>query len=757
MAQREYKPKGVSNHPKDLGLPMLPGNNFHDQPICRSTIRKSHTLAMPRAVAPNAAPPAQYDYMNLPPGLQTRPSQRPSTMPPAPQEDIVLRFLAYFKESVPEGANENVRVRRVAIVYHDTDKTLLVREANQLNSGMSQGVLVRRQKVYKPGSEECYAPSDFYLGAEVVCHGVTFCIVDMDERTRKFYGNVPEQALPWPEEDIYNASTIPRAMTHKPKKQISTVDMDQRRQMEFAAAGSMSKHHPDDVRAAQQFLQTKLHQHLQFAAVWDDRSKRHGDCRLFVVRFFLENDTLEVSEARKENDGRDTTSNKVIGRMRVLKPNTTADLSVIDHQHDTFGLKLKSHYLTHKDLFVGATVDIHNKKFFLYDADSATREWYKEKEDVDLEPAVDISGTLNRDAPKPVVHVAPPPNGFGTEADSLQNWQYILLRPAKKDYDKLAREDGKVMRFSAVLHGDVSPEDESRGFVVNYYRATDEVEIIEQQVKNSGHIGGKFLGKGTHGRKYDPNSFYEGAVVTIQGRQFRLLEMDVASRKLVDGVVAPTTQERLRQLITLLRDLVSQRFYSAREAFRSIAPGGHVTSPILKTFFASCNTNITDEEAASIVAQFDVTGNGWWDFLTFRSAVDIGNSFSLDVMANRTTAIQETTMADAELISTLSSIAGDTESTLKTKQLTMMLRDKLLQRRGSVHELFRLLAGNAPNSTMSENEFRRGLIDLLHFQLKPSDFEVMVSVLFPPWRQGREVTLREFCDFVDNKKMYLKQ
>jgi hypothetical protein len=694
---------------------------------------------------------AKYDFQNAP--------SRKNSVAKTPEvpEDTILRFLAYYKEGIPEGVKESVRVRRVAVLFHIRDNTLLVREANQINSGLSQGVLVRRQRIMTPKDPSvAYGPSDFYLGAHIVCYGTTYCIVDMDERTRKYYGDVPEQGLPWPEEDVYNTKTMPDHLTHKAKKQISTVDMDLRRQMEFAAAGGMSKHHPDDVRAAQQFLTTKLHQNLQFAAIWDDRERKHGDCRLFVVKYYLENDTVELCESRKENCGREQTSNKFVGRQRVIKPNTTVDLRVIDHQHDTFGLKLKSHYLTHHDLFVGAQIVIHNKSFTLYDADTATREWYQTTENKTLADPIDVTDILNRDVPPPVVHVAPPYNGYGTEEDSLQNWAHILLRPAKKDIAKLAREDGKVMRFSAVFYGSLAPEDEAREFVVNYYRATDEIEIVEVQVRNSGHIGGKFLAKGTHGVKYNPDNFYEGAVVTIQGRQFKLIEMDAASKKAANGEVPTASVERIRQLITLFRDIVARRFYTTREAFRAIAPDGFLTVPILVSFLAANNTPVTLEEAASVIAHFDTQGSGRWPFGVFHKAIEIPNSFNMDVCANRATSIGDTQVAQPELIGTLKGVARDTQSVSRRKELTNLLREKLVQRRSTTYEVFRLLAGSAPNATMSEKEFRTALVDLLHLDLKPCDLDVVAEVFFPSWRGGRPVTLRE-CDFIAECPTYLSE
>eukprot|EP00759_Apiculatamorpha_spiralis_P021183 PhF_6_TR26181/c0_g1_i2/m.37215 len=148
---RQYQPKGYTNMPQEHGIPLLPGNNFHDDPICRANLKKSHTLGMNRSTAQDPPPLAKYEFQHTQP-TSTVGSRRSSQIatPPIeapPVEDIILRFLAYFKEGVPEGVGETVRIRRVAVLYHLQDNTLLVREASQINSGMAQGVLVRRQRV----------------------------------------------------------------------------------------------------------------------------------------------------------------------------------------------------------------------------------------------------------------------------------------------------------------------------------------------------------------------------------------------------------------------------------------------------------------------------------------------------------------------------------------------------------------------------------------------------------------------------------
>lgn len=61
----------------------------------------------------------------------------------------VLRFLAYFQESVVETANENYRIRKCVVYYYLEDGTIHVTEPRVENSGIVQGLFIKRQKIPK--------------------------------------------------------------------------------------------------------------------------------------------------------------------------------------------------------------------------------------------------------------------------------------------------------------------------------------------------------------------------------------------------------------------------------------------------------------------------------------------------------------------------------------------------------------------------------------------------------------------------------
>jgi len=74
----------------------------------------------------------------------------------------VLRFYGYFKEHVVESRLENARVRHVTIFYYLEDKSIMITEPKQVNSGVPQGPFLKRLVYLKP--DGCpMMPDDFAL------------------------------------------------------------------------------------------------------------------------------------------------------------------------------------------------------------------------------------------------------------------------------------------------------------------------------------------------------------------------------------------------------------------------------------------------------------------------------------------------------------------------------------------------------------------------------------------------------------------
>lgn len=99
----------------------------------------------------------------------------------------VLRFTAFFKESVAESRLENMRVHKLTLFYYLEDKSIMIIEPKQVNSGIPQGGFLKRQMVLRPDGMTPFMPQDFSVGADVQIYGRALRITDCDEYTRQFY------------------------------------------------------------------------------------------------------------------------------------------------------------------------------------------------------------------------------------------------------------------------------------------------------------------------------------------------------------------------------------------------------------------------------------------------------------------------------------------------------------------------------------------------------------------------------------------
>ena len=110
----------------------------------------------------------------------------PRVQPPWIKYDRkVLRFYAYFQEHVVESRLENYRLRKVKIYYYLADETIFITEPKIENSGIPQGVFLKRQKVPKSGEDSTnYTWRDLDLALSVNLFERIFRIYDCDSFTK---------------------------------------------------------------------------------------------------------------------------------------------------------------------------------------------------------------------------------------------------------------------------------------------------------------------------------------------------------------------------------------------------------------------------------------------------------------------------------------------------------------------------------------------------------------------------------------------
>ena len=102
----------------------------------------------------------------------------------------MLKFNAYFQEPVVEDPNENFRVRHCIIYYYLEDDTLHIVEPRVENSGVPQGIFLKRHKLpYTQDQSKYHTWKDLNVAQNLDVYGRIFRICDCDEFTKRFYAD----------------------------------------------------------------------------------------------------------------------------------------------------------------------------------------------------------------------------------------------------------------------------------------------------------------------------------------------------------------------------------------------------------------------------------------------------------------------------------------------------------------------------------------------------------------------------------------
>uniref|UniRef100_A0A7S0S6H3 EF-hand domain-containing protein n=1 Tax=Chlamydomonas leiostraca TaxID=1034604 RepID=A0A7S0S6H3_9CHLO len=537
----------------------------------------------------------------------------------------VLRFYGYFKESVVESNIENHRIRKVILYYYLEDDSMHVAEPRQDNSGIPQGVFIKRHKLTKDDGVSFFSPVDFNVGQEVTIYGRTFFLVDADTFTREFYkdnlGLDMSGPLPYPDDpvDAYRATF---GLTRGPKGVGTTTQrMDDFKSYIEARLGKPS--HLLDGDRLRQFLENNKRV-LRFWCIWDDRQSMYGDRRPYVLHYFLEDDTVEILEINENNSGRDPFP---VFMRRSPLPKTAQRTGY------TTGPKYKKNECyAPVDFRMGSYINVLGRDFLLHDADTFTKDWYKENlgfNDDDL-AAVDVKEPSSS-LPRPAL---PPYNGYGTLEDSLQNCLALVPKPPRRDMHKLMNKDKIILRFTVrIVETDThkhSPTDLARRFVLSYFMMDDSVQVFEPPVRNNGIAGGKFLERQ---KVYKPSSeeiytymdLYVGATLEIFNRTFELMEADEYTYTYMENNKHIFIMADHEILLKSLRAQAAGKEEAIRTAFIEHDKNGSgvLSGEELEAALAAAGLKFTRHQAISLKRRLDKDKSGGVNIEEFLSALSI--------------------------------------------------------------------------------------------------------------------------------------
>ncbi|KRX06660.1 hypothetical protein PPERSA_13139 [Pseudocohnilembus persalinus] len=410
-----------------------------------------------------------------------------------------LRFYGYFQESVCESNLESYRVRNVIIYYYLDDNTISMIEPKQMNSGINQGIFLKRQKVLRgDNSGKFFGVEDFRVGEDVIIFGKNIRINAVDEYTREFFENIgqpQEQDQQVGIQDNWSTKTL---IKPKPVKDKAMTDY-----MEHKLGGG--KPNP-----AKQFLENDR-KVLKFYVYSDSP---------YILHYFLADDTIEIREINFQNSGKDPFP-LLLRRQKLPRK------FALNQPGQTYA----EDYVKPQDIQQGSYVSAFGRNFLVQGCDPYTNRYYHEKYNIEF-PVGSVQEPQPKQLPSRQI---PPYNGFGDEEDSLGYVYRLEPKAPRKDFFKWV--DNQVnLRFWAKFNTK-KPEDVNRRFIITYFLNDDSLMVYEPDQRNSGQVSGKFLERKKYkniqknNQIFQPTDFIVGRDILINGTSFHLEDADEFTKK----------------------------------------------------------------------------------------------------------------------------------------------------------------------------------------------------------------------------------
>ncbi|XP_043250986.1 EF-hand domain-containing family member C2-like [Colletes gigas] len=475
-----------------------------------------------------------------------------------------LMFKAFFQETVQERWKTAYQIRVVNISFFLEDGTMKISEPSTENSGLEQGVLLRRQRISMPDpvSYRYYDIIDLNIGKEPEIFGRVYKIVDCDKFTRRFLNRMgilvpdPIEVPKDPYTELRRFETFPK----KPNRRVDT-------------RGDFIKYDK---------------QVLRFYGYWDDTDNLYGVVHDLEIHYYLADNTMEIKENVPPNSGRDS-GFMFLQRMKVpkffseLEPIGAQDFSTIlntmedDTAHGYYLIdplntgKVCRDIYKDNELNIGARINIFGRKIVITDMDAFTKEYYRVKYGMDDFTALEKPKKSDENCTK-VEKYIPPYNGFGSYDDSLGNCFSVMPKPPKIDiikflnYDKQGF-DSYVLRFRAKMISNV-PENRDRLFIIRVFLMDDAISIFELGIRNSGFRRCLFQKKmpvmlpyqeiftNKKPNYYKPNDFYIGARVNLNHFIFQLISADVYALRHMELHCDKFPQANIKLIMGKLREIL---------------------------------------------------------------------------------------------------------------------------------------------------------------------------------------------------------
>jgi len=542
----------------------------------------------------------------------------------------VLRFWAYTKESVLFSNEEKQRIRRFTICYYLADDTVHVNEKVDENSGMPQGLFLKREKLPVDGDRFAHW-TDFRVGQIFKIFGREFHIIGCDKQSREFYEQNGENQMA-------NVDFPDDEHTESRKKFAQGVNKRDTGISSYLEA-KCGKLQSFQLQRERQYLahDGKV---LRFWCYWND-VQVYGRVHHYQLHYFLADDTIAIHEDYPTNAG--TQHFPVfLHRSKLPKklPCHGVALIGVDHTDDI-------PYVTHADLRIGGYVTVYGRHMLLTRCDEYTKLFYRDVHGLDeseFDPIEEMPNYYEVPKVKPAPH-----NGFGIEEDSIGSVchlvpsdlqplnsrflekQFIwptLKKTEKKNFNQLMKYDTKVLRFKAVF-AKPCKEDELRKFVIEYYRSDNTIKIFEVKQPNSGFDGGKFLQRcrlknPATGTYYEPQEFYVGCVIIINKFAFKITEAGDFTMKHMEGEPSTFPFANKDLILQKLADKLWDRSNRKSDTFRLFDKNhdAQISRSEFEDMMKTYGWELSEHELLTLWRAYDVNGDGSITFTEFFNAIE---------------------------------------------------------------------------------------------------------------------------------------
>jgi hypothetical protein len=177
----------------------------------------------------------------------------------------------------------------------------------------------------------------------------------------------------------------------------------------------------------------------------------------------------------------------------------------------------------------------------------------------------------------------------------------------------LQTEAERLLVFEAKFVSD-EPDDQLRGFALNYYLADKSIAIFEKKNVPKGIQGGRFLAKmkvtnPKTGQPYDDDAFYVGAEIAAAGRLFELVDAPEYTLCQLEANADRFPIADLQNAVDSLSGSVGKASVEAAFVSKDKAKTGKVTVDAAKAILFGCVPSIVKQTAITILRRFSDGGS----------------------------------------------------------------------------------------------------------------------------------------------------